>query len=126
MSQIEVTAVHSKTANTPPVFKELGGDEVGQLCRAWVNFNGVGTVSIRRSFNVSSITDNGTGDYDVNLINAMPTDQYAVVFGIVQGGMYATGQNTPPTTTVIRVGTYIGSTGSVNDTGYISVTAFSD
>ena len=40
-------------------------------CRAWVNFNGDGTVAIRASGNVSSITDNGTADYTVNFTNAM-------------------------------------------------------
>ena len=41
-------------------------------CRAWVNFDGTGTVSIRASGNVTSITDNGTGSYTVNLTNALP------------------------------------------------------
>lgn len=48
-------------------------------CRAWVNFNGTGTVAIRASGNVSSISDNGTGDYTVNFTNAMPDANYAVV-----------------------------------------------
>jgi hypothetical protein len=47
-------------------------------CRAWVNFNGTGTVAIRGSGNVSSITDNGTGDYGVNFTNAMPDTNYSV------------------------------------------------
>ena len=46
-------------------------------CRAWVNFNGTGTVAIRASGNVSSITDNGTGDYTVNFTTAMPDANYA-------------------------------------------------
>ena len=45
-------------------------------CRAWVNFNGTGTVAIRASGNVSSITDNGTGDYTVNFTTAMPDVNY--------------------------------------------------
>jgi hypothetical protein len=49
-------------------------------CRAWVNFNGTGTVAIRGSGNVSSITDNGTGDYTVNFTNAMPDANYAISF----------------------------------------------
>lgn len=48
-------------------------------CRAWVNFNGTGTVAIRASGNVSSITDNGTGNYTVNFTTAMPDANYAVV-----------------------------------------------
>ena len=46
-------------------------------CRAWVNFDGTGTVSIRASGNVSSITDNGTGDYTVNFTTAMPDTNYS-------------------------------------------------
>jgi hypothetical protein len=47
------------------------------IAKAWVNFNGTGTVAIRDSFNVSSITDNGTGDYTVNFTTAMPNANYA-------------------------------------------------
>ena len=50
-------------------------------CRAWVNFNGTGIVAIRASGNVSSITDNGTGNYTVNLTTALPDVNYAVTFG---------------------------------------------
>jgi hypothetical protein len=45
-------------------------------CRAWVNFNGTGTVAIRASGNVSSITDGGAGTYTVNFTNAMPDANY--------------------------------------------------
>ena len=48
-------------------------------CRAWVNFNGTGVVAIRASGNVSSITDNGTGDYTVNFTTAMPDANYSAV-----------------------------------------------
>ena len=47
--------------------------------KAWVNFNGTGTVAIRSSFNVSSITDNGVGIYTVNFTNAMADANYAVL-----------------------------------------------
>ena len=47
-------------------------------CRAWVNFNGTGTVAIRSSGNVSSITDNGTGDYTVNFTTALADANYSV------------------------------------------------
>jgi hypothetical protein len=55
-----------------------GSAAVAYGCRAWVNFNGTGTVAIRASGNVSSITDNGTGDYTINFTNAMPDANYAV------------------------------------------------
>jgi hypothetical protein len=55
--------------------------------KAWVNFNGVETVAIRGSFNVSSITDGGTGTYTVNLTNALPDVNYSAV---VSGAAAAT------------------------------------
>ena len=48
-------------------------------CRAWVNFNGTGTVAIRTSGNVSSITDNGVGDYTVNFTTALVDANYATI-----------------------------------------------
>jgi len=51
-------------------------------CRAWVNFNGTGTVAIRASGNVSSITDNGTGNYTVNFTTAMPDTNGAIACGV--------------------------------------------
>jgi len=50
-------------------------------CRAWVNFNGTGTVAIRASGNVTSITDNGTGIYTVNFTTAMFDVNYSVTLG---------------------------------------------
>lgn len=51
-------------------------------CRAWVNFNGTGTVAIRSSGNVTSITDNGVGDYTVNMTNAMSDANYAIACSV--------------------------------------------
>jgi hypothetical protein len=53
--------------------------------KAWVNFNGTGTVAIRAAGNVTSITDNGTGDYTVNFTTAMPDVNYAVPQGASDG-----------------------------------------
>lgn len=58
------------------------------LARAWVNFNGTGTVAIRAAGNVSSITDNGVGSYTVNFTSAMPDTNFAAV------GMAGTGAAT--------------------------------
>ena len=64
---------------------KLNGAQSGSApiyaARAWVNFNGTGTVAIRASGNVSSITDNGTGDYTVNFTTAMADVNYAVTGG---------------------------------------------
>jgi hypothetical protein len=55
-----------------------GSPDINGTAKAWVNFNGTGTVAIRASFNVSSITDNGAADYTVNFTNAMIDANYVV------------------------------------------------
>ena len=65
-------------------FGKLGTTEQGQLCKAWVNFNGTGTVAIRASYNVSSITDVGTGNYTVNFTTAFVDTSYAAVATVAQ------------------------------------------
>jgi hypothetical protein len=71
-------------------------------CRAWVNFDGTGTPAIREDGNVSSITDNGTGDYTVNFTTAMPDVNYAAVFG--------GGRDTTPSTVVGTCSFFAGTT----------------
>jgi hypothetical protein len=56
-----------------------GGINQARIAKAWVNFNGTGTVAIRDSYNVSSLTDNGTGDYTVTYSTAMPSADYCVL-----------------------------------------------
>ena len=58
MSTLSTANIQTKAANTPPVIKDVNGAECGQFCRAWINFNGTGTVAIRDSFNVAALTDN--------------------------------------------------------------------
>ncbi len=62
-------------------------------CRAWVNFNGTGTLAIRDSGNVSSVTDNSTGYYTINFSNAMPDTNYACYEGISKAGGAANSTN---------------------------------
>ena len=73
----------SPTLTTPNIdsaqFATVSGTAPIYPCRAWVNFNGTGTVAIRASGNVSSITDNGTSNYTVNFTTAMPDANYASV-----------------------------------------------
>jgi hypothetical protein len=66
----------SKLLNGAVTTAKLGSAEASGLCKAWVNFNGTGTVAIRASYNVSSITDNGTGLYRVNFTTAMVDANY--------------------------------------------------
>ena len=63
-------------------------------CRAWVNFNGVGTVAIRASGGVSSITDNGLGDYSVNFTTAMPDANYVATAMGMRNAAYLVDANT--------------------------------
>lgn len=86
--------------------------------KAWVNFNGTGTVAIRASFNVSSITDNGIGDYTVNFTTAMSDANYATLAigkGLAAGGYgFSTWlYNSAQTTSAVRVG--MGDLNSTED-----------
>lgn len=67
---------------------KLGTNEASGLCKAWVNFNGTGTVAIRDSYNVSSVVDNGTGNFTVNFTTAMPDANYSIVYGNGDVGAY--------------------------------------
>jgi hypothetical protein len=49
--------------------------------KAWINFNGTGTIAARDSFNVGSISDEGTGKYNINLASSMNNDDYCVTCG---------------------------------------------
>lgn len=108
-------------------------------CRAWVNFNGTGTAAIRASGNVSSVTDNGTGDYTINFTNAMPDINYTASFNVSSdsngtfgnnGGMnaaicsnFTSSALVAPTTTAVRVGATWSGAGRPDPT-YCSVTIF--
>ena len=87
-----------------------GSDAVAYGCRAWVNFNGTGTVAIRASGNVSSITDLGTGSYRINLTNAMPDTNYALVSGGWEPNAPMTIYTIPRTTSTAEVQYYSSST----------------
>jgi hypothetical protein len=87
---------------------KLDGAQTGTApiygARAWVNFNGTGTVAIRASGNVSSITDNGTGDYTVNFTTAMPDTDYSTV---------CTSQDTQTNTRFLKINSAVYSTTQV-------------
>jgi hypothetical protein len=98
-------------------------------CRAWVNFNGTGTPAIRASGNVSSITDNGTGDYTVNFTTAMPDANYAPVAlcrssgaaDIVSPGLQ---KNVMPTADGFRLQTSENTIGTIEDPTIVVVSIF--
>ena len=76
---IKIDTVKSSTAGLAPVFVDSADREIIQGCTAWVNLDGSGTPSATDSFNVSSITDGGSGNYDVNFATAMTNANYAAL-----------------------------------------------
>lgn len=113
-------------ANTPPTIQDSVGTQIGTFCRAWVNFNGTGTVAIRAAFNVSSITDNGTGDYTVNFTTAMPDENYAASMSSGNTSANARLNNvafSAPTTSACRVQTRNEAQSAV-DSAYVYVSIF--
>ena len=82
---------------------ELVDTNSTQVCKAWVNFNGTGTVAIRASYNVSSITDNGTGLYTINFTTAMSDVNYSVC---ATSSWEPTAPNAPGTVGPSTSGTY--------------------
>jgi hypothetical protein len=86
---------------------KLGSSEASGLAKAWVNFNGTGTVAIRASFNVSSITDNGQGNFAVNFTTAFLDINYAGVAtsrGNSTSLAYGNATCMPNTTTSAKIG----------------------
>jgi hypothetical protein len=114
-------------------YAKIGTTEQGQLCKAWVNFNGTSTVAIRASYNVSSITDNGTGDYTVNFTTAMADANYAVNISkgitatrrtIETYGIDGTGASVTPTTAAVRIVCFDESTTTTIDMAGVSAAIF--
>jgi hypothetical protein len=104
-----------------------GSPEINGLARAWVNFNGTGTVAIRASNNVSSITDNGTGNYIVNFTTAMPDENYVVSLGSgggAEGLGVACGRSGVRTTSAVSVGSFSYNSGTANDITQFNMAIF--
>lgn len=93
-------------------------------CRAWVNFNGTGTVAIRASGNVSSITDLGTGNYRVNFTTAMPDANYSAHTTSSLTGNWQWASTNSFSTTSVELQSITNSGGSGADSSTISVSIF--
>lgn len=104
--------------------------------KAWVNFNGAGTVAIRSAGNVSSITDHAVGEYTVNFTTALPSANYAAVFGcggnpsyrggygsILDATSQPAGTYPNPTTTSVRIRAGVDY-GTPSDSAYITAAFF--
>lgn len=122
-----VDNIQSSTANTPVVFKDGNGTQIGTLSRAWVYFDGrTSPATINASFNVSSVTKRGTGYYLVNITTALPSAYYAIVGSSANGAGFAfctPGANTQ-TTTQFEILTSTGSLIALGDPSKVSVSVF--
>lgn len=96
-------------------------------CRAWVNFNGTGTVAIREDGNVSSITDNSTGNFTVNFSTALPDANYSAVLTLGEttgDGKIGIGYTSAPTSSAWRLLTFNYVNAAVADPLYANVAIF--
>ena len=124
MSTIKTETLSTPSNATVPVDTVVNG-----TAKAWVNFNGTGTVAIRRAFNVSSITDNGSGSYTINFTTAMPDANY--VFNISRGVNPGTGfvvqqdDVAPQETNSIRVVLVNAANTVLQDVERVCITIFS-
>lgn len=137
ISPIRSTSLQSKDATdniallTPVQLRyalNASGSAPIYACRAWVNFNGTGTVAIRASGNVTSITDNGVGDYTVNFTTAMEDANYAVTTsGHASESTSAAGRVTEAysyTVSSVKIVTGASSSGGVTDNAIVNVCIF--
>jgi hypothetical protein len=102
------------------------------IAKAWVNFNGTGTPAINSSFNVSSITDNGTGDYTINFTTALPNANYSWSGMATDTGGFnfnfpsvGARQSGNMTTTTLRIGTAYQQGAVATDFSVVMVQVFS-
>ena len=132
MSTLAVGTIKS-VSSAAPVFQNTSGTEKGQLAKAWISFDGTGTIAINDSFNISSIADNATGVYTVTLSNAMANANYCVNVSVKSK---LSNQNTfanlggtsesDPSTTAFQIAT-MGSTNlSATDGAFVFAAVFGD
>ena len=129
MSTLKVATIQDTSGNNSSTPAQVAEGRA----KAWVNFNGTGTVAIRDDFNVSSITDNATGRYTVTLTNAMGSAENYVVTGASGEGagkdvvLFDSGGATyvAPTSTAFRV-RIADTTGLQSDARHIMIAIFGD
>ena len=127
------TTVANPTFTTPNInsaqFATVSGTAPIYPCRAWVNFNGTGTVAIRASGNVTSITDRGTGAYTVNFTTAMPDANYSALGTASRSGaetqlVVSISTAVAPTASAVAIQTYRSSDAGVEDSPNVNVSVF--
>ena len=112
------------TLTLPATTGTVLNDATVGVCRAWVNAVGTGTVAIRASFNVTNITDNGVGDYTVNITNALVDANYSVICTSSQNTTVGPNNASSLSTTAVSNVKTLNDTGVNVDRDLISVAIF--
>jgi hypothetical protein len=126
MSEIRVNLL-SDAAGTGPagLFKQ-------SAAKAWANLNGTGTIALRSSFGVSSVVDNGTGDYSFNLLNALDSANFAVTTslnnntGTTSGSNRVAASGFPSSASAARMASYETATSAFVDRDVLQITIHGD
>lgn len=118
MSTIAANLITDVDGTNSPAFPR------GELCRARFNLNGTGTIAERDSFNVSSYTDNGTGDYTATFTTAFPNANYGLTGSMARSGTTGNGKvvggsSFSPVSGSFRLITFWGSSDTVTDIEFI-------
>ena len=125
MSTLKVNTIQDSSGSNASTTEQINQGRA----KAWVNFNGTGTVAIRDNFNVSSITDSGTGVYTANFSSAMSNANYASVVstGNEDKGRYGIMiDSDDKTTSGCKIFGFQTSTGSSLDSEEVSLSIFGD
>ena len=118
MSTLKTSNIQDTSGNNNSTPEEIGKGRA----KAWVNFDGTGSITIRDSFNVSSITDVATGQYTVNFTNALSSSNYAAV-GMNHYGISHRGTS-PSSTTAFEVTSYNTTSGANTDYAFNDLAFF--
>jgi len=114
-----------RVAQAIPAKLNATGSAPLYACRAWVNFDGTGTLAVSASGNVTSVTDNGTGDYTVNFTNAMADANYSIVASANNVGVVGENSNNVLRTTTAARLRIVGSGGTTaRDCSEVNVAVF--
>ena len=131
MSEIKVDTLTGKTTAGDITVTSEGGAATMQLqqglAKMWVNFNGTGTIASRDSLSISSLDDNGTGDYTLNFSNNMGNASYSVVCGGILNRQVSTSRlegTNVRTTTQCQV--YSSNSGTLTDFPYMEFAIHGD
>jgi hypothetical protein len=125
MSTLKVNTIQDSSGSNASTTEQINQGRA----KAWVNFNGTGTVAIRDDFNISSITDSGTGVYTANFSSAMSNANYASVVstGNEDKGRYGIMiDSDDKTTSGCKIFGFQTSTGSSLDSSEVSLAIFGD